>query len=84
MTNEEKATMIAEQCKPCSIDFYSGIKQGVLLTLNAEQETFQKAKILDEIDEAVSKHYDEDSDGNQDEDGLILIANICALKLGYL
>lgn len=35
-TNEEKAKLIANQCKPCSKDFYDGIYQGVLLTLNAE------------------------------------------------
>lgn len=39
MTNEEKAKMIAEQCKPCSAEFYSGIKQGVLLALNAESKS---------------------------------------------
>jgi hypothetical protein len=39
MTNEEKAKMIAEQCRPCSPDFYSGIKQGVLLALNAESKS---------------------------------------------
>ena len=37
MTNEEKATMIADQCKPCTSDFYSGIKQGVLVALNAHR-----------------------------------------------
>jgi hypothetical protein len=36
MTNEQKAKFIANQCKPCTDDFYSGIYQGVLLTLNAE------------------------------------------------
>lgn len=36
MKKEEKAKMIAEQCKPCSDDFYSGIYQGVLIALNAE------------------------------------------------
>lgn len=38
MKNEEKAKMIAEQCRPCSDDFYSGIYQGVLLALNSEQQ----------------------------------------------
>lgn len=36
MTNQEKAKFIADQCKPCSADFYSGIMQGVLLALDAE------------------------------------------------
>lgn len=38
MTNNEKAKMIADQCKPCSKEFYSGIYQGVLLTLNTEEK----------------------------------------------
>ena len=36
MTNEEKAEMIAGQCKPCTNDFYNGVYQGVLIALNAE------------------------------------------------
>jgi hypothetical protein len=42
MTNEKKAKMIADQCKPCTKDFYSGIYQGVLLALNAEDNAPQK------------------------------------------
>jgi len=38
MTNEKKAKFIADQCKPCTNDFYSGIYQGVLLALNAEEK----------------------------------------------
>lgn len=38
LSNEKKAKMIAEQCKPCTEDFYSGIYQGVLLALDAEQK----------------------------------------------
>lgn len=41
MKNEKKAKMIADQCRPCSEDFYSGIYQGVLLA------TEQKNKIKD-------------------------------------
>ena len=44
MTNEEKAKMIADQCKPCTDDFYSGIKQGVLLALNAEDSIEAKTE----------------------------------------
>lgn len=36
MTNEQKAKFIADQCKPCTADFYSGIEQGVLLALNSD------------------------------------------------
>ncbi len=36
MTNEQKAKFIANQCKPCTDDFYNGIYQGVLLSLNVE------------------------------------------------
>ena len=36
MTNKQKANFIANQCKPCTDDFYNGIYQGVLLALNAE------------------------------------------------
>ena len=32
-TNKEKAIMIAEQCRPCTDDFYSGIYQGVIIAL---------------------------------------------------
>lgn len=86
MTNEEKAIMIADQCKPCTDDFYSGIKQGVLLTLHAEQENLNKAKKYDEIDAAVGEFYETDDEGNPiDEDGgLDVIGEIVALKLGYL
>lgn len=35
MNNLEKAKFIADQCKPCSKDFYSGIYQGVLIGLDA-------------------------------------------------
>lgn len=38
MTKEEKATMIAKQCLPCSEDFYSGMYQGVLITLTIQEE----------------------------------------------
>lgn len=42
MTNEEKAKMIADQCRPCSNDFYDGIKEGVLLTLNSDEKIEEK------------------------------------------
>lgn len=47
MTNTEKARYIADQCKPCTHDFYMGIYQGVLLTLEAEKENLDKAKMWD-------------------------------------
>lgn len=37
MTNKQKATIIANQCMPCTNDFYNGIYQGVLLTLVCEK-----------------------------------------------
>jgi hypothetical protein len=64
MTNEEKAIMIAEQCKPCSGDFYSGIKQGVLLALNAEKTSMEKAKKYDELEEWLAKYMNEDFEGD--------------------
>ena len=39
MKAEEKAKMIADQCKPCTDDFYSGIYQGVLIALKAESQS---------------------------------------------
>lgn len=63
MTNEEKAKFIADQCLPCSEDFYSGIKQGVLLTLNSEQNNLNKAQKWDELEEAIAGCMaDENSD----------------------
>ncbi len=47
MSNEEKAKLIADQCKPCSKDFYLGIKQGVLLTLDAEYKQDKVQKLID-------------------------------------
>ena len=47
MKNEEKAKFIAEQCKPCSYDFYHGIYQGVLLALRAEESEFEFGTITD-------------------------------------
>lgn len=38
LSNEAKAKMIADQCRPCSKDFYSGIMQGVLIALNTESK----------------------------------------------
>jgi len=38
MKNEDKAKMVADQCRPCSPEFYSGFYQGALLTLNAEEK----------------------------------------------
>ena len=37
MKNDEKAKLIADQCKPCSDDFYSGMYQGVKIALDAEK-----------------------------------------------
>lgn len=47
MKKEEKAKFIAEQCKPCSRDFYSGIYQGVLLALRAEESEFEFGVVTD-------------------------------------
>lgn len=57
MTNEEMATMIADQCKPCTSDFYSGIKQGVLVALNAHRwiPVDEKEPKCDIIEEGI--HY---------------------------
>ena len=44
MSNEEKSKIIADQCKPCTAEFYSGIKQGVLLALNAEDSIEAKTE----------------------------------------
>lgn len=35
ITNEEKAKLLADQCKPCSTEFYKAFYQGVLIGLNA-------------------------------------------------
>ena len=54
--------MIADQCEPCTPDFYKGIYQGVLIALNAEDgkptwqeivkeaEDFAFTRALDPID----------------------------------
>jgi hypothetical protein len=44
MTNEEKAKFLADQCKPCNDDFYSGFFQGVLVALNSEHQTAKSQK----------------------------------------
>lgn len=54
MTNEDKAKLIADQCKPCSDDFYSGIKQGVLLALNAEKQKLEEIEIA--LKKVISEH----------------------------
>lgn len=47
MENQEKAKMIADQCKPCSDDFYSGIQQGVLIALDASDE--EKKELIEAL-----------------------------------
>jgi len=90
MTNEEKAKMIAEQCKPCSADFYSGIEQGVLLALNAEKIAIEKAEKWDLLGEKIAKCYHEyDDDGNEletekPEDDLCTIGELAAIAYGLL
>ena len=90
MTNEEKAKMIAEQCKPCSADFYSGIEQGVLLALNAEKSAFEKADKWDKLGEKIAKCYpDYDDDGNEleteePEADLCTIGEFAATAFGWL
>lgn len=66
MTNEEKAKMIADQCKPCSEDFYSGIEQGVLLALNAESETKKYPSHPIEFARWILKH----AETHTDKDGM--------------
>lgn len=58
-------------------DFMAGFKA-------AKEFYAKKIKAYDELDEAVSKFYDEDDEDNQDQEGLISIGEICAQKLGYL
>lgn len=36
MTNQEKAKFLADQCRPCTEDFYSGFLQGAQTVLDAE------------------------------------------------
>jgi hypothetical protein len=36
MTNEEKATFVAESKKPCTDDFFNGVFEGVLIVLQAQ------------------------------------------------
>jgi hypothetical protein len=45
--NQEKAKLIADQCKPCSADFYSGIKQGVIIALKASDE--EKKELIEAL-----------------------------------
>lgn len=90
MTIEEKATMIAEQCRPCTDDFYSGLKQGVAIALNAEASNLEKAKKWDDLKEEIAPFYtlkneeDEDSEEYEAEGDLSLIGEIAAAALGYL
>lgn len=79
MTNEEKATMIANQCKPCTDEFYSGAKYGALLALNNEKLSFQKAKKYDELTDKITKFYEDNADGN-----LCDIGEITAIHYGFL
>ena len=83
LTYEEMATKVADQCKPCSVEFYSGIKQGVILALNASKDELEKARKWNNLDERISKFYPED--GNDEEDGdLVSIGEIAASAFGYL
>jgi len=90
MTNEEKAKMIAKQCKPCSEDFYKGIEQGVLLSLNAEKENLSKAEKWDALDKKISTFYgkeDEETGGfidNKDEFNLDSIGEVAAHAFGWM
>lgn len=90
MTIEEKATMIANQCRPCTDDFFLGIKQGVTIALNAEAANLEKAKNWDELKEEIAPFYtlkdedDEDSEQYEAEGDLSLIGEIAAAALGYI
>jgi hypothetical protein len=89
MTNEEKATMIAEQCKPCSDDFYSGMKQGVLLALNAEASNLEKAKQWDELGDKISACYVDEYGNELSEEAsehidLCTIGELAAIAFGWM
>lgn len=90
MSNEEKARMIAEQCKPCSEDFYKGIEQGVVLALNAENGALKKAAKWDELNDQIAACYVEsDGKGNvierkEDDMDLVVVGEIAAGHFGWL
>jgi len=81
MKNEGKAKMIADQCRPCTNDFYSGFYQGALIALNAESKYFNKTGIeliAQERKEQIEKHgwsieHDKDYSNGQ----LIQAAEFC-------
>jgi hypothetical protein len=83
MNFEEKAKMIADQCKPCTDDFYNGIYQGVLLALKAESRNLEKAKKWDELDDEIAKFYPDDEEEECDGD-LGDIGELCARKFGFM
>ncbi len=84
-TNEEKAKLIADQCKVkgCSNEFYLGIYQGVLLALNAEKSLLSAGKKWKELEDEISKFYDEESTEYHEGD-ICTIGEICATKLGFM
>lgn len=78
MKNEQKAKMIADQCLPCSKDFYQGIYQGVLLTLNSERKSI--CLISEERQRQVEEEgYTEDHDASHGDRSLVRAASCYAL-----
>jgi hypothetical protein len=87
MTNEERATMIAKQCLPCSSDFYDGIKRGVKIALDAEAENIDKARKWDALGAEISKCYvDDDGEELPEDEGGDLgdIGEMAASAFGFL
>lgn len=58
MTPEEKAKFIAEQCKPCTLDFYQGMYSGVLIAYKAALR--DKLDFIDKIYNDWFSIHDED------------------------
>ena len=90
MSNEEKAKMIADQCKPCSEDFYKGIEQGVLLALNAEKEALSKSEKWDALGDKISAFYGKEDEetgefiDSEDEFNLDSIGEVAAHAFGWM
>lgn len=97
LSNEEKAIMIADQCRPCSDDFYTGIKEGIFLALNAENENLKKAEKWDALGKQIDACYmtgnneedeeiDYDGDDMLEETGgdLVTIGELAAIAYGWL
>jgi hypothetical protein len=84
-TNEERAKLIADQCKVngCNTDFYDGIYQGVLLALKTEKSLLADGEKWRDLEDKISKFYDEESTEYHEGD-ICTIGEICATKLGFM